>query len=197
VGRGGREKEAEERAVASETERKGGTPGSVLPAPFVSATRVRMGARRLLRERRSPQRTNRLAIPAAASATLYLRVVLVVRFADQEWRPRRNAATAATFRSAVAIPIASPPREAGCLTFAFEIRDIALSSHLAPESDRRVQMGSPVRRNDNLPSAFLDGANSPRPSALPFLPSPAASVCLSARGTGGALKLRRRRLPRL
>jgi len=91
-------------------------------------------------------------------------------FTDGEWRPRKR-------------------REGNFsldrLAFAFEIRDIALSIHLAPEFARRVQMRGlriPAWRNDNFPSAFLESARSNSPSLSSFV--------------GGALKFRRR-LPRL
>lgn len=67
---GDREGEGEKRAAASEKDRRvrkrerGNPNGSVLPAPFVSATRyIRMGARRLPRK----------AKPATAALTQYLR----------------------------------------------------------------------------------------------------------------------------
>jgi len=177
VGRGGREKEAEERAVASETERKGGTPGSVLPAPFVSATRVRMGARRLLRERRSPQRTNRLAIPAAASATLYLRVVLVVRFASIEngghaETPRRRRLSAPRFRSRVLR----------------EKRDASLSlSRLAISRYRAISLPNPIgasrwahRCGETIIFPRLSSTVQipPAPPPFPFFPRrPRLSIC--------------------
>jgi len=104
MGREGREKEAEERAVASETQGEG---KPTVPSFLLLLSRQRgYGWVHVGRYAKGEARNERIAsqrfVPAAASAALHLRVVLV-RLADKEWRPRlrkrREPGRLAAFRS--------------------------------------------------------------------------------------------------